>query len=363
MARICFVVNQWPPHPGGIARSAKRLVDGLGSRHHTIHVFNVGERAAPPQPAASDTTYVHVVNDDAACVEAIRSVDDSAPFDLFHAFCLLSVHPCLEVERGRPVLSSIRGIDGLLRREPCRKAVARSTWVTAVSSKSLDLARQVGGATRGFSLIPNSIDARRFGAWHLEAGNRGVVGTVSTFRKIKNLPLLARAFGRIDPALRSQLLLVGDFLVGERLDQEASSAFDRVAIEEGVAQQVRVTGYVSNADIPEWLKRMHVFSLSSDHEGLPNAVLEAAATGVPIVSTDAGGVRDVFRDGQEALLVPPGNPHALAAALTRVLSDCDLARGLSQGAMVAAQRLNPESELESYLAVYEDLLRTSPLSG
>ncbi len=81
-------------------------------------------------------------------------------------------------------------------------------------------------------------------------------------------------------------------------------------------------------DAAELLGLADVFVLPSLWEGLPLALLEAAALGKPIVATDIEGIREVVRDGETALLVPPGDPRALAAAVVRLLEDRDLAAKL-----------------------------------
>ena len=114
-----------------------------------------------------------------------------------------------------------------------------------------------------------------------------------------------------------------------------------------------MTGFVEHDRVLECMTQMRVFALPSNHEGLPNAVLEAAAVGVPIVATAVDGIKDVFEPGCEALLVPPRDPDALASALERVLGDDNLALALSQGALAAAARLTPDKERDSYLCLYE----------
>jgi glycosyltransferase involved in cell wall biosynthesis len=72
-------------------------------------------------------------------------------------------------------------------------------------------------------------------------------------------------------------------------------------------------------DMPEVFRRAHIACLPSYREGLPRALLEAAASGLPIVTTDVPGCRDVVRDGYNGYLVPPREPHALADALEKLI--------------------------------------------
>jgi glycosyltransferase involved in cell wall biosynthesis len=101
-----------------------------------------------------------------------------------------------------------------------------------------------------------------------------------------------------------------------------------------------------------------VFVLPSLWEGLPLALLEAAAMGKPIVATDIDGVREVIQDGQTGILVPPGDPEKLAQAVLRLLQNKDLAHKLGENArttILAAftlSRMIEETE-RLYLRLYQ----------
>ena len=95
---------------------------------------------------------------------------------------------------------------------------------------------------------------------------------------------------------------------------------------------MELTGVFPHAQAHEHLARMRVYVQSSGAEGLPNALLEAANLGVPLVATAVGGMREVLANGRSALVVPHGEPAAMARAIARVLEDDELARRLSAGA-------------------------------
>jgi glycosyltransferase involved in cell wall biosynthesis len=312
-----------------------------------------------PEAAGDASTFqIHTVQPyDLACVDR---EDSEHPFDLFHGFYLACAYPCLGAAQigGRPVVASIRGIDGFEFNDAMSMAVLKqASWITSVSSDSLVRASKLVDLSGRSSLIVNSIAGENVPKWQLAPENSGVVGTISAFRQKKNIPLLATAYSMIDKGLRRKLLLVGEFLrAAGSQDFEAASAFDGLADGLGITTEVERTGLLPHEEAVANLVRMRVFALSSDHEGLPNAILEAAAAGVPIVATAVDGVKDTFEANREALLVEPGDPQALASALSSVLADDSLALALSRGALQASARFTPERERDAYLSLYAKLI-------
>lgn len=104
------------------------------------------------------------------------------------------------------------------------------------------------------------------------------------------------------------------------------------AQELGIAERVRFTGWLGPEDVARELSDADVFVLPSYAEGLPLAVLEAMAYGLAVVTTPVGAIPEVIEDGDTGLLVPPGDPPALAGALTRVIRDEPLRASLAANA-------------------------------
>jgi len=128
-----------------------------------------------------------------------------------------------------------------------------------------------------------------------------------------------------------------------------------MAVDLGLADRVRFLGW--RPDVADVLQAADVVTLPSRAEGLPLAVLEAMACARPVVATPVGGVPDAVVDEVTGLLIPPDDPHRLAAAILRLLRDRDTA-----GRMGAAGRRRVEESfsLEGFAsgveAVYQDLL-------
>jgi glycosyltransferase involved in cell wall biosynthesis len=115
-------------------------------------------------------------------------------------------------------------------------------------------------------------------------------------------------------------------------------------------------GWIEGADKEAVLLASDIFVLPSTSEGLPMALLEAMSYGLAIVATEVGGVPDILSDEQEALLVPPDDPEALAAAIARLAADEELRIRIATAARNAAERLGPGGIARRMDALYRQLL-------
>lgn len=112
------------------------------------------------------------------------------------------------------------------------------------------------------------------------------------------------------------------------------------------------------SDMPAFLARSHIVCLPSYYgEGVPRVLLEAAACGRPIVTTDTRGCREVVRQGQNGLLVPPRDAHALAAAIARLAENAPLRCAMgNRGREIAVAEFSAERVIDANLAIYRRLL-------
>jgi glycosyltransferase involved in cell wall biosynthesis len=106
------------------------------------------------------------------------------------------------------------------------------------------------------------------------------------------------------------------------------------------------------ADVARLLAAFDVFVLSSHTEGLPLALLEAMACGLPVVSTAVGGIPDVVHHGESGLLVGSGDEPALTAALAAVRADPVRGAALGERARLASRGHSAETMVDRYLALY-----------
>jgi glycosyltransferase involved in cell wall biosynthesis len=364
---ICFVTCEYPPVRGGIAKSAKRIVNHLLAAGLDVHVFTSTKSAKYNFTVEEDVAIFRVPKFEnngfhKACAKLIQEVDQCVKFDLFHGFFLFMSYPCIPAiqKDPRPLITSIRGVDvkwimnaNSFHEEIGKVVLEHSSWVTSVSTESLSIINSLVNISGSSSFISNAIDTKDYPLWSVNHINEGVVGTVATFREKKNIPLLVRAYSHLSPSLRKKLLLVGDF---HKKHIEAGSMIREEIIKRSIQDEVDITGYVANAEVSKYLLDMNVFVLSSDHEGMPNTVLEAAAAGMPIVSTSVDGVKDIFTNEVDALLVPPGNDQELSAAIAQIIGDRNLSERLSKGSLKIAQRFNLDREKHEWLSLYKKFI-------
>lgn len=165
----------------------------------------------------------------------------------------------------------------------------------------------------------------------------------------KNHTLLIRAFAKLaDKYSQENLLIYGT--------GELESSLKQLIEQLGLQNRVFLMG--QREDISCVLAEAKLFVLSSDYEGMPNALMEALAAGVPSISTDCpcGGPRELIRHGKNGLLVPCNDENALVKAMDSILSNSQLATTLSQNVQYVAQQFKPEIIVKQW----EEFLQKRP---
>mgnify|MGYP000008068106 CR=1 FL=1 len=180
-----------------------------------------------------------------------------------------------------------------------------------------------------------------------------LVGTVGRMQTVKDQTTLARAFVRtleLAPALRARLRLV---LVGEGpLRAQAQAILDAA----GVGSLAWLPG--ERNDVADVMRGLHCFVLPSLAEGISNTILEAMASGLPVVATKVGGNADLVRHGVTGELVPADDVEALAQSLMRLAATPALAVQMGEaGRLDAQQKFSMQAMVSTYQAVYEQQVR------
>jgi glycosyltransferase involved in cell wall biosynthesis len=184
-------------------------------------------------------------------------------------------------------------------------------WLTRPEVIYTSEADRVRDARPRSVVIPLGIDLDRFDVPRRPHEGR-IVGNVARLVEQKDQRVLIEAMRSIPD---TRLVIVGDGPLRAELERAADGL------------PVELTG--ARDDVPELLAGFDVFAFPSRFEGLCLAVIEAQAAGVPVVATPVGGIVETVVDGETGLLVPVGDPHALAVAVRRLLEDHELAARLA----------------------------------
>lgn len=174
-----------------------------------------------------------------------------------------------------------------------------------------------------------------------------VVGAVASLTPKKDHQTLLAAFAAgLGAGDSTRLVLVG----GGRLDAELRAAARQL----GIGDRVVFAG--ARDDVLALLPAFDIFALSSRHEGLPIALVEAMATGLPAVATTVGGVPELITHGVDGLLVPPGDASAFAAALAKLASDPPLRTTIGEAARERAGQLDLSRAIHRTQEIYDTVL-------
>ena len=205
---------------------------------------------------------------------------------------------------------------------------------------------EAGFPRNSIIVIPNFILSRFFDVKPNYESR--IIGYVGRLHYEKGVDILIRAFALIKGFdNNAKLLIVGDGPLRGYILELAK----RLRIEDSV----EVTGSVPNTKVPEYLAKMSIFVLPSRYEGLPNALLQAMAAGLPIVATSVGSVSDIIINGRNGLLVSPEDVNELAKAIKLLMDNRELAMKLALQARKDAKRYTVTKIIHCYEKVLKHL--------
>jgi glycosyltransferase involved in cell wall biosynthesis len=176
-----------------------------------------------------------------------------------------------------------------------------------------------------------------------------LIGTIGRLTRQKGYSVLLQAASAVLKEIPdAHVVIVGE---GELRD-----SLESLAEQLGVGHAVHLLG--ARHDIEELLAATDLFVSSSLWEGLPTVILEAMASGVPVVATDVSGTRELVRDGVTGRLVPAGEAAPLAQAIVNTLQDLEQMQEMVNGARILVQEFSIEQVARQHVEAYSTLLTT-----
>jgi len=357
--------------PGGAETVLANLVTGLGSdrwEHHVtvplrdwLHAA-LAERGVPvtilPSEGAFDVRYL------AGIVRLIR--DLRIRIVQTHLFTTAVYGAVAGAITGVPVVSTIHGIvdtgeDNLKRRMKFRIINRGRNRIVLVSHLLKDaIAGQARLREEIQRVVHNGVDLDIYHpapdkAFRAELGIPddgilvGALGNVRVPKDYGNLLDAAAILKARSP--RYHFVIVGDTLWEPRLYEDLLAKREALGLDETVT----FAGF--RPDAPRLLNNFDLYVMSSEREGLPLALLQAMATGLPVVSTRAGGAVELVTPGLNGMLVPVRDPEALAEAIDSVARDPARAAGMgAAGRRTVEENFSIRHMVEQYEAIYHELL-------
>lgn len=355
LPRLC-IVGPLPPPPGGMANQCEQLVRLLRAEGAAVELV----RNNPPYRPAW-----------VGRVPMLRALFRLLPFlaglwravgraQVVHVLSNsgwawhLYTAPVLWIAalRKRPVIVNYRGgaADAFFADAP--RYVLKSLRSAALRvTPSPYLQRVFAKYGLDACVVPNVVDLTRFVPRAARAaGNAPRLVVARNLEAIYDIATALRAFALVRRRFGAAVLTVAGS--GPELE-----ALRSLAGELGIAQAVDFVGRIDNADMPQLYAQADCVLNPSTVDNMPISILEAFASGVPVVSTDAGGIPDLVGDGDTGLLVPVGDAQAMADAACRVLADTALAERLTRNALAEAARYAWPPVRELWLDAYRTALR------
>ena len=245
---------------------------------------------------------------------------------------------------GLPLVVSLHGSDVYVAEKlaPARQ-VARTVFrrARAITACSSDLARRaiaLGADPERIEVVPYGVDVERFkpdsqarAELRTRVGvepNRLMLFSAGRLVRKKGFEYLIDAVALIPPSERPMLVLAGDGDLRAELESRAAA----------VSDSVRLVGNQTQDEVGRWLAAADIVAVpsvrddSGNVDGLPNVVLEALASGTPLVTTPAGGIGSIVESGRTGLLVAERDPAGLAAAVGQLAASPDLRSRIGQAA-------------------------------
>ena len=387
--RICFVSRRFFPAISGMSVYAVNLLRELVRAGHDVTMVSqyrgdafgtrvYGGGPPPPVPAVEvigleqigEQTDGDFERDIDTMIATIKQAHARRPFDLLHAqYGYPTGWATLLAGRdlGLPVVVSIQGGDGHWVGSCCemhRLAMQRvldNSDALLIGGESFitEVSERLGTARERFTIVPGAVDTQRF-----HPADESRVGEAGDPVRLLYHGRVDRRKGALDfldalDRLRDRGVRFSAVVSGVGPDLDACKAHAAaLGLDEG---QLRFTGYADYDAVPAIFRAADVHVSPTYGEGFSNTILEAMASGLANVSCFAVGVNDCLRDGENGLLIEPGDVEGQANALRSLIEDSALRRRIAQAGLAECRRVYSwEAVGRRIMDVYAHLLQSAP---
>ncbi len=390
--RVCFVSRRFFPTISGMSVYADNLLRELVAGGVDVTMISqyrsdaLGRKVygggAPPEVSGVKVIGLELIGeqnggdfelDVRRIVEAIALEHRLKPFDLIHAqygyptgFAALESGRMLDI----PNIVSIQGGDGHWVGVNCCRTHRDAMRIVLENANEILIGSQSFAAeveenhrvdVSDFTIVPGAVDTQRFAPrenWRAGAisdENRPRILYHGRVDRRKGALDLLEAFNELLGAVESQ-----PRLIYSGIGPDLEAVRERVG-ELKLTESVELRGVVEYENVPEIYRQADIFASPTYAEGFSNTILEAMATGLPIVSTRAVGVVDCLRDGENALLVEIGNVSQIKNALRELLENAELRKKLAENALEECRRVYSWEKIgRQIIGIYERVRMQKP---
>lgn len=373
--RLLLISEMYPPIEGGAEQAAQRYaraIQGLGFDVHVLTTeYELGHatRRTVVEPDGITVTRIRATTKVPYRTQMVEALAAIEPPDVVFVFYLRSYAADgvrFASRWGVPVLLSSRGSDAaqdLMDWEHApfiMEAVSRATAVTAVTQEICRMLMSLR-PDRRVAHWPNTVDLARFRPLPQDRAGRErlglppdglLIGFCGNPRPVKGIVEILEAFPIVAREVpNAWLVLIGRL----RADAEALLADWRERYPEA-ATRLKVVPYMPQEQLPPVLSSLDIAWYPPINDGFSNSLLQTVACGVPAIVTPVGSNLDLVTDGETGLVVPVGDPQALAAATGRMAADMAWARAMAARARTAmAVNHHPDCERQRLQACFQSL--------
>jgi glycosyltransferase involved in cell wall biosynthesis len=325
--KICYLADAGSTH-------TTRWATHFSSRGYEVEIVSY-RRTQEPRLQAN----THVINagwhhfrlDPFVSVPQVREILKRSKPDIVHAHYASSYGTLGRLCGFHPYVLSVWGSDvfDFPRRSWIHRALIKKNLACAdyLCSTSRAMASETQRyCSKAITVTPFGIDCERFRSYGRKdlPEDEFVVGTVKALERIYGVETLIQSFALLAKKCRdrkrTRLVIAGD---GSR-----RKSLERLAFDLGVGSQVNFLGAIPHARVADVLNTFSVFCALSSAESFGVAVLEASACQVPVVVTNVGGLPEVVQNGVTGIVVSPGDIHATASSLERLMDETSLRTAL-----------------------------------
>lgn len=321
--------------------------------YHEVQVPTYPLFDYPPYETALASTMVDVIkNNDLDLLHVHYAIP--------HASAAYMAKKILELEGKKiPVITTLHGTDITLVGKDKTYApvvafsINQSDAITAVSENLRDETYGTFHIEKEIEVIYNFVDVSRFSRKPIDAFRKVIAPSgerilmhASNFRKIKRVQDVVKIFAEVRKKIPSKLLFVGDG-PERQTAEELSRTFN-------IADDVRFVG--KQEQMEDILAIADLFLLTSEYESFGLAALEAMAAGVPVVSTNAGGLREINIDGKTGFLSDVGDIKTMSESALTILSNDETLHGFKSRAAAHARQFDIQHIVPIYEKLYERFL-------